>query len=485
MTNDKQKYQLLIDGEFCDAEDGEYFEVLAPANGEIVGYAARAKEADVNKAVASAKRASQEWRALSPAERELIMLRAADYVEAQEDRLINLLIDESGSTIGKARFEIKYSANLLRTAAGEARRLYGDTFPNDKTHRLSMVIREPIGVVAAISPFNAPLVLLAKMVVFALAVGNSVISKPSEETPLIGLEFGRVLLEAGMPAGVFNVVSGYGAEAGRALVEHPDINGIAFTGSTGTGIRIQQQAATTMKRLQLELGGKNPLVILNDFDPEEAAEIAAVGAFFHGGQICMSSSRIIVEAGVADAFCEAFVKKAESLYLGDLRDERTTYGPLIHQRALDKVINHVESARAAGARLLTGGKIHDHLRYAPTILLEPPYDNVAWREETFGPVASIAVVANLNEAIEVANDSEFGLSAGVLTHHLQQGLEAAQRIKCGAVHIGMHSFQSDAMAPVGGYGLSGVGRSGGKYSVDHFTELKWISLELGHTPSPF
>ena len=485
MAVSTKSYGLWIDGEEKSSLSGDTFPVLAPANGQILGYAARAGQIDVDLAVQSTKIASQSWAVLPPADRERIMLQAADAVEQHADDLLDLLIDESGSTLTKARFEIAYTANLLRTAAGEARRLYGDTFPNDKPHRMSMVIREPLGVVAAISPFNAPLVLLAKMVVFALAVGNAVVCKPSEETPLIAIEFGKLLSNAEMPKGVFNVVTGFGGEAGKALVEHPDVQGIAFTGSTATGIRIQQQAANTMKRLQLELGGKNPLLVLNDVDATEAADVAAVGAFYHGGQICMSGSRVIVESGIADAFISAITEKANTLYLGDLRDERTAYGPLINQNALEKVERHVASALASGAKLLAGGAVHSDLVYQPTVLLEPARDNEAWREETFGPVISIAVVQDLDEAIAVANDSPYGLSGGVLTNDMQRGLQAAREIRCGAVHVGMHSFQSDAMAPVGGFGLSGIGRSGGKYSVDHFTELKWISVELGDTPRPF
>ena len=478
-------YGLFIDGQEVPAISGEVFPVYSPMDGTLVGNAARANTADADVAVQSAKRATESWGMLPPADRELVMLRAADLVEARAESLLDLVIDESGSTIRKARFELNYTANLLRAAAGESRRLYGETFPNDKAHRMSMVVREPVGVVVAISPFNAPLVLLAKMVVFALAAGNAVISKPSEETPLIAVELGKILCEAGMPDGVFNVVTGYGAEAGKAFTEHPDVNCIAFTGSTSTGIKIGQLAMQSMKRVQLELGGKNPLLVLDDVDPVEAAAETAVGAFFHGGQICMSSSRVIVEAGIIDEFSQALTKKAKEIYLGDLRDERTAYGPLIHQGALDKVIAHVEAAIKGGATLLAGGDIHEGLTYQPTVLLEPPQDNLVWREETFGPVLSIARADNLEHAIAIANDSEYGLSAGVLTNDMKRGMIAARKIKCGSVHIGMHSFQSDAMAPIGGYRMSGMGRSGGKYSIDHFTELKWISLELGESPRPF
>lgn len=478
-------YGLFVDGEERPAASGKKFAVVSPSTGETIGNAARASAADADMAVGSAWRAFGIWSSMPPADRERAMLKAADAVEANAQNLIDLLIDESGSTIHKARFEVTYTASLLRTAAGEVRRLYGDTFPNDKPHRMSIVIREPLGVVVAISPFNAPLVLLAKMVVFPLAAGNAVIAKPSEETPLIAIEFARILTEAGLPAGILNVLTGFGPEIGEPLVKHDHIKGIALTGSTATGVKVAQAALNTMKRMQLELGGKNPLLVLNDADPDEAAEIAAVGAFYHAGQICMSSSRIIVEKRISKAFAKALAKKANTLHLGELRDERTAYGPLINEKALEKVKRHVENALSGGAKLLAGGSVHDGLTYKPTVLFNPPRSGNSWSEETFGPVASIVEAEDLEEAITIANDSDYGLSAGILTNDMRRGLSAARLLHCGAVHVGTHSFQSDALAPVGGFGLSGMGRSGGKYSTEHFTELKWISLELGDTPRPF
>lgn len=471
--------KLWIDGKETPAQSGETFASVAPEDGRILGYVARASVADVAHAVASAERGFARWASLTPAERERVLLRAADLLEAQTDALIDLIIDESGSTITKARFECRYGANLLRTAAGEARRLYGDTFPNDRPHRVSMVFREPLGVVVAISPFNAPLALLAKMVVFPLAAGNAVISKPSEETSLIALAFARILHEAGLPDGALNMLTGFGAEVGATLVSHPSVRGIAFTGSTVTGQKIGQLAMQNMTRLQLELGGKNPLLVLKDIDVAQAVTATLHGAFYHGGQICMSSSRIIVERDIAEAYIDALQAGVEGLVLGNLRDERTAYGALIHQGALDKVARHVQIARDSGAQVRTGGAVHRGLTYQPTLIIEPPRDNEIWREETFGPVACVVVVNDLEEAIATANQSDYGLSAGILTNDLRRGMQAARRIRCGGVHLGLHSFQSDALAPVGGFGLSGMGRSGGKYSTEHFTELKWISMELG------
>ncbi len=478
-------YGHFIHGKEIPASTGETFTSLAPMTGEILGHAARGTEADVEVVVTSARKGFLYWSSLPPAERERILLKCADQVEAKYEALLNLLIDESGSTIIKAKYEVLYTASVLRTAAGEVRRLYADTLPNEKPHRMSMVVREPVGVVLAISPFNAPLVLLAKMVVFPLGAGNAVIAKPSEETPLIAIEFAKVLHEAGLPDGVFNVVTGFGKEVGEPLAKHSGINGIALTGSTATGVKIGEIAIQSMKRLQLELGGKNPLLVLNDEDINKAAEIAAVGAFTHAGQICMSSARILVEKPNGRAFAEALAKKAKSLQLGDLRNEKTAYGPLINQRALDKVIQHVQAAKDGGAEILTGGDVHDGLIFQPTVIYNPPQSGPSWCEETFGPVASVTECDSFDEMIAIANESDYGLSAGVLTNDLVRGMTAARKIRCGSVHVGAHSFQSDPMAPIGGYGMSGFGRSGGKYSVEHFTELKWISLELGETPRPF
>lgn len=476
---------LFIGGREVAPSTGEAFPVHNPQDGALLAQAARATQADVELIVARAREGAELWAALPPADRERVLLRAADVIESHAAELINLIIMESGSTIAKARYEVFYSASLLRAAAGEARRLYGDTFPNDRPHRLSIVLREPLGVVVAISPFNAPLALLVKMVAFPLAAANAVIAKPSEETPLIALALARCFQQVGMPDGVFSVASGYGHEIGAALVEHPHVQGIAFTGSTATGVRIGQAAMKTMKRLQLELGGKNPLIVWDDVDIDAAARMTAVGAFYHAGQICMSGSRVLVSRRIAEDFAQALADRARGLYLGDLRDEKTAYGPLINPRALDKTQAHVRAALAAGAQLLCGGAVHHGLTYQPTVLYNTPRDNVAWCEETFGPVVNVVPVADLDEAIALANDSMYGLSAGILTRDIQRALTAARRIKAGAVHIGLHPFQSDSLAPVGGFGFSGIGRSGGRYSVEHFTELKWISVELGEPPLPF
>ncbi len=478
MFRPAQQHPLLIGGRACAPHSGQYFDVSAPADGALLAQVGRAGAADVAAAVECAREGFLKWSALAPAAREAVLLRAAELVASEgEARFLDTLIDESGSVISKARMEIRYAVDLLRTAAGEARRLYGDTFPNDNPARLSLVLREPLGVVGVISPYNAPLSLLVKMSAFPLAAGNALVIKPSEETPLTALAFGQLLLDAGLPPAAISIVTGYGAECGAPLVDHPDLDCIALTGSTATGIAVGTAAMRRMRRCQLELGGKSALLVLADADPEQAAAIAADGIFTHAGQICMANSRVVVEERLLEPFLQAFVSRAEALHLGDLRDESSRYGPLINRAALDKALGQVDVAVAAGAQLLTGGAALRGLVMQPTILREPPRDSAVWREETFAPVVSVVGARDLDDAVAIANDSDYGLSAAVLTNDLQRGLSAARRLRSGAVHIGMHAFQSNALAPVGGVGLSGLGRSGGKYSTEEFTELKWISME--------
>ena len=295
----------------------------------------------------------------------------------------------------------------------------------------------------------------------------------------MALAFARLLLEAGIPEAAVNVVTGFGAECGAPLVNDPGIDGIALTGSTGTGRLIGTAAMQRMVPAQLELGVKSAILVLEDVDPAEAAATALAGMFNHAGQICMANSRMIVARSLFDEFCAAAKAGAEALPLGDLRDPQTAYGPLINRGALDKVAQHQVDALAAGATLLTGGQARQGLTWEPTLLLNTPPGTGAWCEESFGPLASVVPADDLDHAIAMANESEYGLSAAVLTRDVKHAFRAARALRSGAVHIGMHAFQSNALAPVGGVGLSGLGRSGGRYSTEEFTELKWVSVELG------
>lgn len=477
---------LRIAGEEREAESGERLDSRAKDTGRLLGWVAAASRDDVGDAVDAARAAAPGWAGLAPGEREAHLLALADRLAAEgEDRLLDLLIDESGSTITKARGELLQAVQLLRAAAGEARRLYGDTFPADRPHRLSLVVREPLGVVAVITPFNSPVSLFTKLIAFPLAAGNTLVVKPSEHTPLIACAYTDLVHDAGVPPGVFNLLPGTGPACGAPLVAHPGLDGVAFTGSTAAGRKVAALASEHMHRVQLELGGKNPLVVLADMDPDAAAAQAVVGAFSHAGQVCMANTRIIVEAPIAERFTAALVARARALPLGDLRDPTTAYGPLISEVALAKVDAHVRAAISLGGRMLTGGHALPGRRFAPTIIAEVPSTCPIWREEVFGPVVCVATARDAAHALQLANDGDYGLSAGVLTRDLRRGLDLARKIRAGSVHVGTHAYQSDALAPIGGRKLSGVGRVGGKYSTESFTELKWIGVELGEPNLPF
>lgn len=471
---------LFIDGNMVAADAGACFDVLSPSSEQVIGRAGNASASDVDKAAAAARTGFARWQSLSPAQREAALLKAAEIIAAEgEQRILQTLMQESGSTINKARGEIAYSIDLLRTAAGEARRLYGDTFPNDRNDRVSMVFREALGVVAVIAPYNAPLSLTVKMSAFPLAAGNSVVIKPSEETPLTAMLYAKILQEAGVPDGTVNVLTGFPQDCGEPLVSHPDVDCIALTGSTATGVAVGGAAIRQMRRVQLELGGKSAILILRDADPREAARIAADGMFAHAGQICMANSRIIVDAAIYEAFTAELKSYLESMTIGDQDDPASVYGPVINRNALEKIQAHQEDALQRGASLLTGGQVRQGLVYEPTIVVEPPRDSTLWRDESFGPIASLVAANDLDDAIAIANDSNYGLSAAVLTSNVKWAFRAAREIRAGSVHIGMHAFQSNALAPIGGVGMSGLGKSGGHYSTLEFTELKWVSIELG------
>jgi aldehyde dehydrogenase (NAD+) len=362
----------------------------------------------------------------------------------------------------------------------------GEIMPSNHG-KLSLVVREPLGVVAAISPWNAPTLLSSRGIAVALAVGNTVVLKPSEETPMAGgVVLAQAFEEAGLPPGVFNLLTcsrANVAEVGDELVENPAVRGISFTGSTAVGRQIGAKAGALLKRACLELGGKDSLIVLDDADMDRALSAASFGSFMHQGQICMSVEKIVLHEKIAAEFTERFVEHARTLRSGDPHELGNVIGPIINQKQLDKIAAQVEDARQKGANVLTGGT-HKGLFYEATVLNRVTADMSIYRDETFGPVAPLITVASDDEAIAVANDTEYGLSAGIITRDEQRGLELARRLDTGMAHLNCSSVNDEPWIPFGGAKGSGLGRHGGSGSVEAFTESRWITSDRGGRPYP-
>ncbi len=480
---------LFIDGAWMDAADGATFDVFNPSTGEVREKIADASRDDVKTAIAAAEKAFPAWSAMSHSERARILHRAGDILEARASEFHDALIEEGGAWIGKCMFETGYSSGVFRAAAAAAYQVNGEILPSDHG-KLSLVVREPLGVVSVISPWNFPVILSSRGFAPALAVGNCVVLKPSEETPVAGgLLLAEVLEEAGLPNGVFNVVPcsrDHVDEVGDELVANPSVHGVSFTGSTPVGRKVAAQAGGLLKRCCVELGGKDALIVLEDADIEHAVNAATFGSFMHQGQICMSVERIIVDEKIAAEFTEKLVENTKKLHVGNPREMGNCIGPVINAKQRDKIREQVDEAVSQGAKLLCGGK-NDGLFFEPTVLGDVTRSMKVFREETFGPVAPLIVSHGLDDAVEIANDSDYGLSAGIITRNEEKGLAVARRLHTGMAHINDSSVNDEPHVPFGGVGASGMGRHGGKAGIDTFTELRWITLERGgrHYPPPF
>ena len=468
---------LWIGGERTAPSSNQYFTDRNPEDDSPYARVAEGSVADVDRAVQSAHTAFASYSKTLAADREAWLCRAAALIEKYRDELVDILIDEVGSPFGKAHFEVQYAANCLRAAAGVARRVTGQTIPSDTPGRFSMTVREPLGVIASITPFNVPLLKNAKLTSTALATGNTVVMLASEEAPMIASRLAEIYHEAGLPAGVFNLITGFGEKIGDALTTHPLVKVVMFTGSSRVGKHIGGLCGPLLRRVVLELGGKNPLVILADADLDAAVEAAAFGQFFFQGQACMASSRIYVEQSIVEEFSRRFKAKAESLGMGSLREPSTWVGPIISERQRQRVRTHISDAQSKGAKLLTGGEWIGN-RCRPTILTDVSDDMTVCREETFGPVTSIYPVADLDEAILRANDTTYGLSAAIFTRDINKAMRFSQRVHAGMVHINAPTLHDEPHVPFGGVGDSGFGREGTDIDIDTFTEWKWVTIQL-------
>lgn len=483
------KRNLFINGEWVTATGNAEFPVYNPATEEVWTHVADASREDAKAAIAAAKQAQPAWAALPHSERARIIAKAGEILEKRAKEIQEILVPEAGSWIGKAMFETSYSAGVYRAAAAAAYQVTGEILPSD-LGKLSLVVREPLGVVSVISPWNFPVILSSRGIAVALAVGNAVVLKPSEETPVSGgLILAEILEEAGVPKGVFNVVTcsrDNVGEVGDELVTNPAVRGISFTGSTAVGAEIAAKAGRLFKRCVLELGGKDALIVLDDADIERAVNAATFGAFMHQGQICMSVERIIVDRKIAETFTEQFVANVKKLKVGDPKEIGNCIGPVINRKQLERIVAHVDDAVSRGAKLLAGGG-HKGLFYEPTVLADVTSDMRVFREETFGPVAPIIVANDEDDAVRLANDSDYGLSAGIITADEERGLAVARRLNTGMAHVNDSSVHDEPHVPFGGIGASGLGRHGGRPGIEQFTELRWVTLERGgrHYPPMF
>jgi vanillin dehydrogenase len=395
------------------------------------------------------------------------------------------LIEEAGSTLLKAGYETHHTPNYLRSMAGECRRVKGETYLSDYPGVKSYATRRPLGTVLSIAPFNFPLLLGIRKIGFALAAGNTVILKPSEMTPVIGLKLGELFRDAGLPPGVLNVIPAMGAELGDGLITDKRVRFVTFTGSSKVGWQVGAKAAAAGKRFALELGGKNPIIVLNDADIDYAVNTAAFSNFMHQGQVCMTGSRVIVEAGIYDEFCKRFAAKVGGLKYGaNPREPGLIVGPLIRATQAPFIKEQVDKAVAAGARLLCGGNYEGNV-FQPTVVADITQSMSIFRTECFGPVASVIKASDWQHALKLANDSDYGLSSSVITNDLQKAIALSEGIESGACHINGPSIRDEPVIPFGGVKDSGFGREGGHFSMDELTELKWVTIQTGQNKYPF
>lgn len=475
-----KNYQMYIGGKWVDAANKETFEDHNPYNGDVFARVPKGKREDATRAIEAAAQAFPEWSASPPSLRRKLFLKAADIFEKRQDELVRVVAEETGSTIGIAMFQMFFVPGLFREAAAQAYSVTGEIIPADYPGAFFMALRQPAGVVSGFGPFNVPYILSSRAITLPIAYGNTAVLKPSEEAPVSGgIMLAEIFEEAGFPPGVLNVITHTkqdAPEVGDEMIAHPAVKRISFTGSTEIGRIVAEKAGRNLKRAVMELGGKDPLIILRDADLDYAADAASWGAFLHQGQICMSTERIIVERPIADAFIEKLSQRAAALKVGDPRDPAVAIGPLINQAALDKVHGHVQEAVAGGAELVAGGR-HEGLVYHPTIVTGVKYDMRLFTDQTFGPVAPILVVDDAEQALQVANNSKYGLSSGIITNDFNQALKMAQKLETGMVHIGDQTVNDEPQVPFGGVKGSGYGRMGGKAALDEFTELRWISVQ--------
>jgi aldehyde dehydrogenase (NAD+) len=482
-TESQLKTDLFIDGKFVPAASGRTFETTNPATGESLAQVAEAGREDLDRAVAAARKAfeSGPWAAMKPRQRGRILLRAAELLSSRADAFGRVETLDNGKPIFEsAKIDMPAAAECLAYFGESADKLYGDTFPS-RNDALLMTLREPIGVVGAITPWNFPLLQALWKIAPALALGNTVVLKPASVTPLTALMFAELLAEAGLPPGAFNVVPGPGSSVGAAMAEHPGIDKISFTGETETGKSILRAAAGTLKRVSMELGGKSPNVVFADADLDAAAR-GAINAIFYGkGELCSAGSRLLVEESVHDALVEKVVERARKMAPADPLDPKTRLGSLVSEKQRDNVARYVEAGKSEGAKLVAGGNraaVSGKGAFFEATVFDgvTPGMTIA-REEIFGPVLAILTFKDEADAVSVGNGTIYGLAAAVWSRDIKKALRTAKALKAGTVWINTYNFYDPGL-PFGGYKQSGFGRERGQYALEAYTEVKSVWVDL-------
>ncbi|AMH17966.1 MAG: NADP-dependent succinate-semialdehyde dehydrogenase [Hafnia sp.] len=473
------RQQAFIQGEWRDASHQQTIDVTNPANGQLLGTVPKMGADETRAAIEAANQALPAWRALTAKERAVILRRWFDLMMANQDDLAKLMTLEQGKPLAEAKGEIAYAASFIEWFAEEGKRIYGDTIPGHQADKRLIVIKQPIGVTAAITPWNFPAAMITRKAGPALAAGCTMVLKPASQTPFSALALAELAQRAGIPAGVFNVVTGSASEVGNELTGNALVRKLSFTGSTEIGRQLMQQCAKDIKKVSLELGGNAPFIVFDDADLDKAVEGALASKFRNAGQTCVCANRLYVQDGVYDAFAEKLQAAVEKLTLGDGLTQGVTTGPLIDEKAVAKVKEHIEDALSKGARIITGGKPHDlgGNFFQPTILVNVPSSAKVAKEETFGPLAPLFRFNDEADVIAQANDTEFGLAAYFYARDLSRVFRVGEALEYGIVGINT-GIISNEVAPFGGIKASGLGREGSKYGIEDYLEIKYMCIGL-------
>jgi len=475
MTVDLKREACLIGGDWRTAS--QWLEVDNPATGDVIGRVPSMEGDAVREAIGAAHKAQPAWAARTAKDRALVMRAFFELILQHQEALAHILTEEQGKPLSEARSEITYAAGFVEWFSEEAKRIYGDVIPPHSADKRNVVIKQPIGVVAAITPWNFPAAMITRKIAPALSAGCAVVLKPANQTPFTALALGALAQAAGVPDGVLNVITGDSIAIGAEFTTNPIVRKISFTGSTAVGSKLMAQSAPTIKKLSLELGGNAPFIVFDDADINAAVEGAIASKFRNAGQTCVCANRIYAQAGIYDIFVERLAKAAGALRVGPGMDESSQVGPLVDENALMKVEAHVADALDKGATLVTGGHRLNGRFYAPTVVRDVTRDMIVMREETFGPLAPVMRFNTDEDAIDLANDTEFGLAAYFYTRDISRAWKVAEAIESGMVGVNTGLISTE-VAPFGGVKSSGLGREGSKYGIEDYLEVKYICFGI-------